>query len=164
VVEIATPGWVCGFGDHGEYDASCEAASAATVLAYRRCDFHTPGPEGEYERLAKQVEEQVCSLHEHQLALGQKSALERLAAFLLRFLKANQACDSRAACGGHRAAIKVPMTREQIADYLGIGLETVSRAVTDLQNAGFIVRSSNRREFLLNDICGLRRMTLGAPR
>jgi CRP/FNR family nitrogen fixation transcriptional regulator len=50
------------------------------------------------------------------------------------------------------------MDREQIADYLGIGLETVSRAITDLERQGLIARGKNRREILIDNVCSLCRL------
>ena len=59
---------------------------------------------------------------DHMLLLGRKNALERVAAFLLEM-------DKRLAIAGFFA---LPMNRRDIADYLGLTLETVSRALHQL--------------------------------
>ena len=65
---------------------------------------------------------------DHMLLLGRKDALERVAAFLLEMDK--RLADSN--------IISLPMTRHDIADYLGLTLETVSRALSRLRRAGAV--------------------------
>jgi CRP/FNR family nitrogen fixation transcriptional regulator len=64
----------------------------------------------------------------HMLLLGRKTSLERVAAFLLEM-------DRRLTPAG---AIALPMSRRDIADYLGLTLETVSRALSILRKKGFL--------------------------
>ena len=65
---------------------------------------------------------------DHMLLLGRKDALERVAAFLLEM-------DNRLA---GMAGMTLPMTRRDIADYLGLTVETVSRALSRLRRAGVV--------------------------
>ena len=60
--------------------------------------------------------------------LGRKTSLERVAAFHLEM-------DRRLTPAG---IIALPMNRRDIADYLGLTLETVSRALSDLKKRGFL--------------------------
>jgi len=64
----------------------------------------------------------------HMLLLGRKTSLERVAAFLLEM-------DGRLSAAGVMA---LPMSRRDIADYLGLTLETVSRALSCLHEKGFL--------------------------
>jgi CRP/FNR family transcriptional regulator, nitrogen fixation regulation protein len=74
------------------------------------------------------------------LLLGRKDSLEKVAAFLLEM-------DKRLAGTG---AITLPMTRRDIADYLGLTLETVSRALTRLKRKGAIgFTDATQREIML---------------
>jgi CRP/FNR family nitrogen fixation transcriptional regulator len=69
-----------------------------------------------------------------------KSAQERVAGFLLEMAKR--------ACGGN--AIDLPMSRQDIADYLGLTIETVSRTLTSLETAATIDVPTSRRIVLRN--------------
>ena len=64
----------------------------------------------------------------HMLLLGRKNSRERVAAFLLEM-------NGRLTAAG---VIALPMKRRDIADYLGITLETVARALSDFQRKGYL--------------------------
>jgi CRP/FNR family nitrogen fixation transcriptional regulator len=79
---------------------------------------------------------------DHMLLLGRKTSLERVAAFLLEM-------DKRLTATGIMA---LPMNRRDIADYLGLTLETVSRTLSQLQRAGVLhFIGNNQREISLCD-------------
>jgi CRP/FNR family nitrogen fixation transcriptional regulator len=78
----------------------------------------------------------------HMLLLGRKTALEKVAAFLVEM-------DKRIAPAG---VIALPMTRLDIADYLGLTLETVSRALSQLRAAGVLhFIGITQREIVIRD-------------
>jgi CRP/FNR family nitrogen fixation transcriptional regulator len=76
----------------------------------------------------------------HMLLLGRKNAMERVASFLLEM-------DRRLAKTGMMA---LPMCRRDIGDYLGLTLETVSRALSQLHNEGVLEFSGARQIVLRN--------------
>ena len=77
---------------------------------------------------------------DHMLLLGRKTAMEKVATFLLEM-------DRRLAKTGMMA---LPMCRRDIGDYLGLTLETVSRALSQLSDQGILVFSSARQIVLRN--------------
>ena len=78
----------------------------------------------------------------HMLLLGRKDALERVAAFLVEM-------DTRLADAGVMA---LPMSRRDIADYLGLTLETVSRSLSRLRRSGALSFGGNsQREITILD-------------
>jgi CRP/FNR family transcriptional regulator, nitrogen fixation regulation protein len=89
---------------------------------------------------------------DHMLLLGRKNSLEKVAAFLLEM-------DKRLYATG---IVALPMSRRDIADYLGITLETVSRAISRFHRAGLLqFIGTNQREISLRDRAGLE--SLGLP-
>ena len=77
---------------------------------------------------------------DHMLLLGRKNAMERVASFLLEM-------DRRLASAG---MVALPMCRRDIGDYLGLTLETVSRALSQLHNEGILGFSGARQIVLRN--------------
>jgi CRP/FNR family nitrogen fixation transcriptional regulator len=77
---------------------------------------------------------------DHMLLLGRKTAMERVATFLLEM-------DGRLAVAGMMA---LPMCRRDIGDYLGLTLETVSRALSQLHAQGILGFSGARQIVLRN--------------
>jgi CRP/FNR family nitrogen fixation transcriptional regulator len=79
---------------------------------------------------------------DHMLLLGRKTSVERVAAFLLEM-------DHRATAAG---VIALPMGRRDIADYLGLTLETVSRALSCLHSQGLLgFLGQTQRQIVLLD-------------
>ena len=77
---------------------------------------------------------------DHMLLLGRKTSLERVAAFLIEM-------DRRSTAAG---ILALPMCRRDIGDYLGLTLETVSRALSQLHSEGVLGFSGARQIILRN--------------
>ena len=87
----------------------------------------------------------------HMLLLGRKTSLERVAAFLLEM-------DTRLNAAGVMA---LPMSRRDIADYLGLTLETVSRALSCLHEKGILgFVGQTQRQIVLLDRTELAKLDL----
>jgi len=72
---------------------------------------------------------------EHMLLLGRKNAEERVATFLLDMARRESAIE----------VVELPMSRQDIADYLGLTIETVSRTLTQLEDKEAIELPTSRR-------------------
>ena len=81
------------------------------------------------------------------ILLGRKSAAEKVATFLLNMAGRIDG-----------DAIELPMSRGDIADYLGLTVETVSRTLTHFERSGAIELSTARRTIRLRDEPALRRL------
>ena len=79
--------------------------------------------EGSTTKLLRLIAQSLQHAENHMLPLGRKTALERVVAFILEM-------DERQA---HPDVMVLPMSRRDIADYLGVTLETVSRAFSILR-------------------------------
>ena len=122
--------------EHGNgHSFSAEAVVDSTVLMTRRSSLI--GMAGHDHELAQQLwivtAQQAARAHNHALMLI-KTAQERVNSFLLEMTE-------RIASGD---LIKLPMSRQDIADYLGIAIETVCRALTSLEMRSAIAMPNSR--------------------
>jgi len=135
------PGDMFGFESGDMHTFSAEAITPAKVLVIRRSAVSA---------LAERdlsVARQLLVMTGHELAHAQnhlmllvKTAQERVAGFLLEMAERAQG----------RNEVELPMTRQDIADYLGLTIETVSRTLTQLENSAAIELSTSRRIVLRN--------------
>ncbi len=87
--------------------------------------------------LSSEISIGVARLHSLALLLGRKSALEKVASGLVDLAaQFGSRCPEQAQLG---PSFVLPMTRTDLADWLGLVIETVSRALGDLQRRGLIV-------------------------
>jgi CRP/FNR family transcriptional regulator len=84
------------------------------------------------KRLLEVAANELAAAQEQMLLLGRKTARERLASFLL--LQSRQGLP----CGSARSCFILPMSRGDIADYLGLTIKTVSRTLTRLRGERLI--------------------------
>lgn len=85
---------------------------------------------------------QLANMREHALVLGRKGAGERVAAFLLQL--AGRVVAKR--------ELDLPMSRADIADYLGLTIETVSRAFSEFKRSAAIALPSSRHVVMRNSM------------
>ena len=143
------PGSVFGLEIGREYGLSAAAASDCEVISYGRRNLERLAARN--ERLSLQLYSAVlCSLaraQQHSLSLGRRTAVEKLAIFLM-----NSAAPP---IGG--TDILLAMSRKDIADHLGLTIETVSRTFADLEERAFI-ELKGARHVCLMDVAGLREL------
>ncbi len=94
-------------------------------------------------RLLQQTLKELDDAREWMLTLGRKTAAEKVASFL--FMIAVQIDPTHDAEREGSATFDLPLTRGEIADFLGITIETVSRQMTKLRKTGLIVLEGTRR-------------------
>lgn len=99
-------------------------------------------------------------LHEHAVLLGRKSAVERVASFLMHLVpdRGGAGCVGPEDDTEDSYDLQLHMTRQEIADYLGLTIETVSRVVSDLKRRG-VIRVDKADKIYLNRVCTLCQMT-----
>lgn len=151
VVDLLGPGDICGFSMDGRHGATCETLEPTTLLSIDRAMLRTQ-PEAQ-ERVLRRAEMRVAALQEHAIALGRKTATERIAELLVR-LAAPGGCPQ---CGRDSARFVTALTRCEMADYLGLTLETVSRTLTCLERKGYIRIGESRGAIEVVDLQRLAR-------
>lgn len=123
-----------GLANEENYAYSAEAVTASTVCRFPRRKIEgllTKYPKME-RRLLGVASHELAAAQEQMLLLGRKNAQEKIASFLLML-------SSRAEQRGLPAdPIFVPMSRNDIGDYLGLTTETVSRTFSNLKARGAI--------------------------
>jgi CRP/FNR family nitrogen fixation transcriptional regulator len=133
-------GDVFGFEAGADHRMSAEAVTECTVIAYRRRGLETMISQD--DRLGRWffAHAMTCmaTAREHSLLLGRASAAQKIAAFLLEV-------EDREGGG---AVVDLMMSRQDIADYLGLTIETVSRTLSQLERDGVIGLPSARRVVL----------------
>jgi CRP/FNR family transcriptional regulator, nitrogen fixation regulation protein len=142
------PGDIFGLETTDEHTFSAEAITDCKIIVIKRSTvvaLAARDSEVAREMWALTARE-LRRLQEHSLVLI-KSAEERVAGFLLEMAE-------RLPSGG---AVELPMSRQDIADYLGLTIETVSRTLKILENASTI-EVAKRRRILLRNRSALRRL------
>lgn len=136
------PGDIFGLEAGTEHRFTAEAISDSTILVIKRSALVTLAErQNELARaLWALTARELAHVQNLMLTLGRKTAQERVASFLLEM----------ASRSPNREAIELPMSRQDIADYLGLTIETVSRTLTQLENAAAIALPSSRRIVLRN--------------
>jgi CRP/FNR family transcriptional regulator, nitrogen fixation regulation protein len=135
------PGDIFGLETAAERTFSAEAIVECDVLLIKRSALMALAErDHEVARLLWTITGQELRRVESHVMLLVKSAQERVASFLLEMAE-------RVSAG---SAVELPMSRQDIADYLGLTMETVSRNLTLLENAATIELPSSRRIVLRN--------------
>ncbi|HEY6869169.1 MAG TPA: helix-turn-helix domain-containing protein, partial [Novosphingobium sp.] len=132
------------------------ALTEATVCVFNRRDFDVfarEHPALEHKLLQRTLSE-LDRTRRWMLLLGRKSASEKVASFLLEMCErvATPGCEALSVPGEVR--LDLPVSRQQIADVLGLTIETVSRQFTRLKADGTIDLPS-RREVIIRDRAAL---------
>jgi CRP/FNR family nitrogen fixation transcriptional regulator len=143
------PGDVFGLESGPTHRLTAEAVADTTVrLVKRRNLEQAAGITVQVARsLWAMTAGELRHAEDHMLLLGRKNAMERVASFLLEM-------DRRLAGTG---MVALPMCRRDIGDYLGLTLETVSRALSQLHGDG-VLGFSGARQIVLRNRQRLRNM------
>lgn len=128
IIEFAYPGDYIGLGTLREhiFDAQATCATKVRCLSAAALEQEAARDAGLALRLYKAVSAELAAARSLLVSVGQQSAMERLAGFLLS-LSARNSSDSE------ENVVKLPMRRSDIADLLGLTIETVSRTITKLR-------------------------------
>jgi CRP/FNR family nitrogen fixation transcriptional regulator len=135
------PGDIFGLESADEHTLSAEAITDAKIIVVKKSALTTLAAHD------ATVAQELFALTARELRRVQdrillliKSAQERVASFLLEMADRTPTAN----------AIELPMSRQDIADYLGLTIETVSRTLTSLENCAAIEVPTSRRIVLRN--------------
>ncbi|MCY0095871.1 Crp/Fnr family transcriptional regulator [Hoeflea ulvae] len=129
-------------------DVTAEAATDVNLCSFPKAALDRmikESPELERKLLEQSLDE-LDEARDWMLTLGRKTAAEKVASFL--YLIATNIDPSSDL---ETARFELPLTRSDIADFLGLTIETVSRQITGLRKAG-IIRIANNRHVEVPDL------------
>jgi CRP/FNR family nitrogen fixation transcriptional regulator len=149
VVGFRLPGDFFGLMEQDEYSYSAEAVSDVVLASYPQHQLETlsedrPGLRRQFRNV---LARRLAEMEEHLVLLGRQDAMERVASFLVAMSRRTGSEDDD--------LIDVPMGRQDIADYLGLTIETVCRAFSDLKR-NRTIEAPNVHQFRLRNMSALR--------
>lgn len=132
IIGFVSGGRLLGVAQKQEYLCTAEAVTPLMVRRIKRPAFERRIDEdpGFARTLLREICNELRMAQDQMLLLGRKSAMEKLASFLL-----SVATDEDGDVADH---VDLPMPRGDIVDYLGLTTETVSRTFTKLKNDGLL--------------------------
>jgi CRP-like cAMP-binding protein len=145
IVEFRTAGDFVGFEWDGHCALSAEAVRDVIAVRYLRTRVDRMAEERSdvRESLVALMRDELRAAHEHLITLGCQSAKERVANFLLQLL--------RKAGVGDGETIEIELGRQDMADYLGLTLETISRTLSEFKRIGAIALPKRRQIRILSN-------------
>ena len=154
MVGLLMPSDFIGRPGRAEAEFDVTAITDVTLCRFERRPFETLVEEVPHvsQRMMEMALDELSAAREWMVLLGRKTAREKLATFLEMIVRRTtvpgQAVDQHA----------LPLTREQIADFLGLTLETISRQLSALRKDG-VLEFRDRRNFVVTDLAALQAAT-----
>ncbi|WP_404404602.1 helix-turn-helix domain-containing protein [Pelagibacterium halotolerans] len=133
IMAFAFPGDIIGLGQADIYSFDCDALTFARVRTISKADLlRTVRERPELgAQMLEMASREITAAQSLSITLCRKSAIERVASFLCSLAERRRDI-------GTSQTLSVPMTRADIADYLGLTIETVSRNITKLKSLDVI--------------------------
>lgn len=133
VIAFGFPGDIVGFPSKGRHHTDCETLTNTSVVSYSVSMLESGDRDLDTHRMLLQAALlEISAMQDHFLMLGRKSAAEKVASFL---------CVLEERIGiriGQFIKFHLPMSRADIADFLGLTTETISRTLTQLRKSKVI--------------------------
>lgn len=132
ISDFMFPGDIFGFGEYQGYPFAAEAVNRVTVIAFPRPAFERLGEGDPSLRTDLMVHYSMLLMRaqQHLFTASCQSARERMASFVQHMSQEEQLVF------GNR--IDIPMSRQEIADYLGLTIETICRVLAAMRNDGIL--------------------------
>jgi CRP-like cAMP-binding protein len=154
IAEFALPGDIFGFECGDAYGLSAESVTPVVLIRYSRAHIERLGEEflDVRQELMTLLRRGWTSAQAHLVMLGRQTAKERVAAFFVALAEHRGVRNAQ--------ALDLPMGRQDIADYLGLTIETVCRTLTDLK-AEKVLSIPNRHQIVIRNLDALKSLAQG---
>lgn len=142
-------GDVFGFEIGAGYRLSAEAVCDCTLISYPRRGLENLAASNDAlsQGLLSYAMRSMARAQDHSLLLGRRSAVAKVAAFLMEWARHSPGAQT----------VALAMTRQDIADYLGLTIETVSRTLSQLERSA-VIELSTTRQIRFRDPTALRQL------
>ncbi|MCB5200784.1 CRP/FNR family transcriptional regulator, anaerobic regulatory protein [Loktanella sp. DSM 29012] len=156
MVGLLLPSDFIGRPGRGQIDFDVTATTDVTLCCFDRKPFEKLVDDTPHvaHRLMELALDELDAARDWMLLLGRKTAREKIATFIQMFVRRTHT-DEQAAGPDQ---FNMPMTRDQIANYLGLTLETVSRQFNSLKKEG-VISFGDRKTFTVVDMAALHNAT-----
>ena len=134
IVGFALPGDFLGLAPSARNSLSADAIGPVTVCRFSKASFARFIEDRPHllRRINELTVRELCQAQDHMVLLGRRSAEEKVATFLIGWR------DRLVQLNGPSKTVALPMSRQDVADFLGLTIETVSRTFTKLERDGVI--------------------------
>jgi CRP/FNR family transcriptional regulator len=134
IVGFALPGDFLGMTVSARHSFSADAIGPVAICRFSKAAFARFIEDKPHllRRINELAVRELSQAQDHMVLLGRRSAEEKVATFLLGWR------DRLARAAGPAKTVPLPMSRQDIADFLGLTIETVSRTFTKLERDGVI--------------------------
>jgi CRP-like cAMP-binding protein len=149
IADFLLAGDFFGFLQFGQYSFTAEAVSDVVVIAYpqRQVEQLSATTPSLGRKILVLLSQRLLGMQDHLVMLGRQAAKQKVASFLLLLAERSEAEDGE--------SFDVPMSRQDIADYLGLTVETVCRSLSDLKRT-HLIRIPSTHQIAIDDSDGLR--------
>jgi len=132
------------------------AVSEVTICCFRKTPFEKMMVETPHisQRLLEMSLDELDAAREWMLLLGRKTAREKIASLMAIIARRTAAARGPLMASGGDLVIELPLTRDAMADYLGLTIETVSRQISALKRDG-VIRLDGKRKVVVPDLARL---------
>lgn len=153
VIDFALPGDIIGMGCNAEHINSAQTTVATRLqrVSFDVLQRHARNNPALAMRLYAALSEELAAARDLLVTVGQRSASQRVVAFLLALSRRNSRYNK------DPSSIVLPMTRSDIADFLGLTIETVSRTFSSLKAKG-LIELGRSAQVALSDLDALERL------
>jgi len=146
IVGFALPGDFLGMTATARHSFSADAIGPVAICRFSRASFAQFVSDKPHllRRINEFAVRELSQAQDHMVLLGRRSAEEKVATFLIGWR------DRLTRRSDLAETVPLPMSRQDIADYLGLTIETVSRTFTQLVQSGTIALETSRRILFRN--------------
>ncbi|HUW80767.1 MAG TPA: helix-turn-helix domain-containing protein [Acidocella sp.] len=139
ITGFAGPGYFLGLAAADKNVVSAEAMESLHVCRFNRASLMAVSAEfpAVERKLLEIAMHELVITQQQMLLLGRKTAVERVASFLLSWAERLEICPA-GQLPKPNALMRLPISRTDLADYLGVTIETVSRSLSQLKRDGLI--------------------------